>query len=63
MITNFRKLIAFMGVTLGLLAISPAAEVPDHKSSEWKLGLTIFGEQVSDKETKGKVVAIEHWWG
>ena len=59
--TKIKKLIACMGVTFGLLATSPAGVVPDHKLSEWKLGQTIFGEKVSEKEAKGKVVVIEHW--
>jgi len=45
----------------GLLPIAPAAEEAAHTLSEWKLGSTLFGEDVSEKDMEGKVVVIEHW--
>ncbi len=46
-------------VTASLPAL--AAEVSDHKLSEWNFGQVLFGEKLSKADLKGKVVVVENW--
>ncbi len=56
-------------ITRSLLALGLAmshataqeGELPDHKLSEWTLGEHLFGDEVTMKSLKGRVVAIEIW--
>jgi thiol-disulfide isomerase/thioredoxin len=48
-------------VSFGLSQFLCAEEKSAHTLSEWKLGSTLFGEDVSEKDMEGKVVVIEHW--
>ncbi|MGE9271120.1 MAG: TlpA family protein disulfide reductase [Verrucomicrobiales bacterium] len=50
-----------MALVSGLLTSLFAEDLPDHDLSEWSLGPTLFGEEVSERDMKGKVVVIEHW--
>ena len=47
------------------LAMSHAAaqdgELPDHNLSEFELGEHLFGEEVTMKSLKGRVVVLEKW--
>lgn len=45
----------------GLSSLTRAAEESEHKLSEWTLGETLFGEEVTKDDMKGKVVVIDHW--
>lgn len=48
-------------LSLGTTLLATAAEEPKHTLSEWKIGATLFGEEISESDMKGKVVVIEHW--
>jgi thiol-disulfide isomerase/thioredoxin len=52
---------SWMSLALVFVTVSHAAENPDHKLSEWKLGKVLFGEEVDKDALTGKVVVIEHW--
>lgn len=56
--SHFLGRIAFV-VALGLGTI--AAKDDTHEFSDWDLGAVVFGEKVSRKDTKGKVVVLEYW--
>ncbi|MFK7850083.1 MAG: TlpA family protein disulfide reductase [Akkermansiaceae bacterium] len=48
-------------ISLSFIAVACADEESKHTLSEWSLGETLFGEEVSKSDMEGKVVVIEHW--
>lgn len=48
-----------IALTVGLPALSAADK--KEKFSDWDLGKVVFGEKLSNKELKGKVIVLEYW--
>lgn len=48
-------------LSFGLALPVAADEKSEHKLSDWTLRETLFGEEVTKNDMRGKVVVIEHW--
>lgn len=53
--------VCLFALGFGSAATASAAEESKHTLSEWRLGATLFGDEISESDMKGKVVVIEHW--
>ncbi|NNC88633.1 MAG: hypothetical protein HKN82_09270 [Akkermansiaceae bacterium] len=52
---------AALAALLAIPAARAADDLPDQSLSDYKVGETLLGDEVKEKDLEGRVVVIEYW--